>query len=50
MTGMRYRVDLPERKRNFLQDLKNAVKEKAIRGASVQHLEFKGQNMVCRRV
>lgn len=43
---MRYGVDLPERQRTFLQALKNAVKVKVIRSASVQHLEFKGQNMV----
>lgn len=43
---MRYRVDLPERQRKFLKALKNAVKVKVIRSASVQHLEFKGQNMV----
>ncbi|MBV1692071.1 dGTPase [Novosphingobium sp. G106] len=43
---MRYRVDLPERQKNFLKALKKAVKEKVIRSASVQQLEFKGQNMV----
>lgn len=43
---MRYRVDLPERQRTFLKALKKAVKEKVIRSAAVQHLEFKGQNMV----
>jgi dGTPase len=43
---MRYRVVLPERQRTFLKALKKAVKEKVIRSASVQHLEFKGQNMV----
>lgn len=43
---MRYRVDLPERQKTFLQALKKAVKVKVIRSASVQQLEFKGQNMV----
>lgn len=43
---MRYRVGLPERQRRFLRALKKAVKVKVIRSASVQHLEFKGQNMV----
>lgn len=43
---MRYRVDLPEQQRTFLKALKKAVREKVIRSASVQHLEFKGQNMV----
>jgi dGTPase len=43
---MRYRVGLPERQATFLKALKKAVKEKVIRSASVQHLEFKGQNMV----
>lgn len=43
---MRYRVDLPERQKTFLKALKKAVKEKVIRSASVQQLEFKGQNMV----
>jgi dGTPase len=43
---MRYRADLPERQTIFLDALKRAVKIKVIRSASVQHLEFKGQNMV----
>ncbi len=43
---MRYRVDLPERQRTFLKALKKAVREKVIRSAAVQHLEFKGQKMV----
>lgn len=43
---LRYRADLPERQRTFLKALKRAVKVKVIRSASVQHLEFKGQNMV----
>ncbi|MBD3818086.1 MAG: dGTPase [Brevundimonas diminuta] len=43
---LRYRVDLPEGPRTFLKALKKAVKEKVIRSAAVQHLEFKGQNMV----
>ncbi|HEX8379812.1 MAG TPA: anti-phage deoxyguanosine triphosphatase [Allosphingosinicella sp.] len=43
---MRYRVDLPERQGTFLDALKKAVKEKVIRSAAVQTLQFKGQNMV----
>ncbi len=43
---MRYRVGLPDRQQVFLDALKKAVKIKVIRSASVQHLEFKGQNMV----
>jgi len=43
---LRYRVDLPKPQRTFLRALKNAVKEKVIRSARVQQLEFKGQNMV----
>lgn len=43
---LRYRAELPERHLRFLEALKNAVKVKVIRSASVQHLEFKGQNMV----
>ncbi len=43
---LRYRVDLPERQRNFLKALKKAVKTKVIGSAAVQHLEFKGQNIV----
>lgn len=43
---LRYRVDLPEPQRTFLNTLKKAVKEKVIRSARVQQLEFKGQNMV----
>lgn len=43
---LRYRVDLPEPQRTFLRALKKAVKEKVIRSARVQQLEFKGQNMV----
>lgn len=41
---MRYRAGLPDRQRGFLKALKKAVKVKVIRSASVQHLEFKGQN------
>jgi dGTPase len=43
---MRYRADLPAPQRAFLDALKKAVKTKVIKSASVQHLEFKGQNMV----
>lgn len=43
---LRYRVDLPEPQRTFLNTLKKAVKEKVIRSARVQQLEFKGQNIV----
>ena len=43
---LRYRVDLPEPQRTFLKALKKAVKEKVIKSAGVQQLEFKGQNMV----
>lgn len=43
---MRYRADLPAPQRRFLNALKKAVKVKVIKSASVQHLEFKGQNMV----
>ncbi|WP_036578828.1 anti-phage deoxyguanosine triphosphatase [Brucella anthropi] len=43
---LRYRVDLPAPQRTFLDALKKAVKNKVIRSARVQQLEFKGQNMV----
>jgi dGTPase len=43
---LRYRAELPRRQRVFLDALKDAVMEKVIQSASVQHLEFKGQNMV----
>jgi dGTPase len=43
---LRYRVYLPERQLKFLKALKRAVMQKVIRSAEVQHLEFKGQNMV----
>jgi dGTPase len=43
---MRYQAELPERQKTFLRALKKAVKVKVIRSASVQQLEFKGQNMV----
>tara|TARA_R100000365_G_C2740270_1_gene68990 strand:+ start:484 stop:1833 length:1350 start_codon:yes stop_codon:yes gene_type:complete len=43
---MRYRADLPGPQRAFLDALKKSVKTKVIKSASVQHLEFKGQNMV----
>lgn len=46
MPLMRFRVELPERQQIYLNALKRAVKEKVIRSASVQTLEFKGQNMV----
>lgn len=46
-TGLlRYRATLPGPQATFLKALKSAVMEKVIRNASVQHLEFKGQNMV----
>ncbi len=43
---LRYRVDLPEPQRIFLNALKKAVMKKVIKSARVQQLEFKGQNMV----
>jgi dGTPase len=43
---LRYRVELPTPQRTFLRALKKAVREKVIRSAGVQQLEFKGQNMV----
>ena len=43
---MRFRVGLPERQRGFLKALKTAVREKVIKSAAVQQLEFKGQTMV----
>lgn len=43
---MRYRARLPGPQRRFLGALKDAVMQRVIQSASVQHLEFKGQNMV----
>ncbi len=43
---LRYKAGLPVPQRMFLDALKNAVMKKVIKSASVQHLEFKGQNMV----
>lgn len=43
---MRYWATLPGPQATFLKALKDAVMEKVIRNASIQHLEFKGQNMV----
>lgn len=43
---MRFRAALPVPQRKFLKALKGAVMKKVIKSASVQHLEFKGQNMV----
>lgn len=43
---LRYRVELPEPQGAFLRALKKAVKDKVIKSARVQQLEFKGQNMV----
>jgi dGTPase len=43
---LRFRADLPEAQLTFLTALKKAVAKKVIGSASVQHLEFKGQNMV----
>jgi dGTPase len=43
---LRYRLGLPEPQKRFLEALKSAVAKKVIRSATVQHLEFKGQNMV----
>jgi len=43
---LRYRVTLPAPQARFLKALKDAVWRMVIRSASVQHLEFKGQNMV----
>ncbi|NLS25318.1 Deoxyguanosinetriphosphate triphosphohydrolase-like protein [Sphingomonas sp. S2M10] len=43
---LRYRANLPQPQRFFLETLKDAVAKRVIYSASVQHLEFKGQNMV----
>lgn len=43
---MQFRAALPDPQRQFLNALKRAVMKKVINSASVQHLEFKGQNMV----
>jgi dGTPase len=43
---MRYGIYLPDPQLTFLKTLKKAVKEKVIRSASVQQLEFKGPTMV----
>ena len=43
---LRYSVALPAPQRRFLDALKTAVAKRVIKSAFVQHLEFKGQNMV----
>lgn len=43
---LRYGAILPAPQRRFLDALKTAVAKRVITSASVQHLEFKGQNMV----
>ncbi len=43
---LRYKATLPDPQMRFLKTLKKAVAKKVIRSASVQQLEFKGQNMV----
>ena len=43
---LRYSVQLPKAQATFLSVLKDAVVTRVIRSASVQQLEFKGQNMV----
>lgn len=43
---LRYRATLPAPQSLFLSALKSAVAKRVIRSAEVQHLEFKGQNMV----
>lgn len=43
---LRYRATLPAPQSRFLSALKSAVAKRVIRSAEVQHLEFKGQNMV----
>ncbi|MGG5819347.1 anti-phage deoxyguanosine triphosphatase [Falsiroseomonas sp. HW251] len=43
---LRFRVELPDGPKAFLQDLRNVVNALVIRSANVQHLEFKGQQMV----
>jgi dGTPase len=43
---LRYRAALPGPQQRFLGALKRAVAQRVIRSAAVQHLEFKGQNMV----
>lgn len=43
---LRYEATLPARPRKFVEALKNAVARCVILSPGVQHLEFKGQNMV----
>ncbi|UVK40574.1 dGTPase [Mesorhizobium sp. AR10] len=43
---LRFRAVMPRRYGVLLDALKNAVVDKVIRSANVQHLEFKGQKMV----
>jgi len=43
---LRYRVELPEHVANFVEALKDLVREELIKSPGVQHLEFKGQMMV----
>jgi dGTPase len=43
---LRFRANLPEAHRNFLDALKKIVEEEVVFSPHVQHLEFKGQQMV----
>jgi len=43
---LRYRIVLPDAPRVFLKALKDFIMDEVIRSASVQQLEFKGQDMV----
>ncbi|MDT0576369.1 hypothetical protein RM533_09235 [Croceicoccus sp. F390] len=43
---LRYEVTLSARPRKFVEALKNAVAKCVILSPAVQHLEFKGKNMV----
>ncbi|MRG70579.1 dNTP triphosphohydrolase [Alphaproteobacteria bacterium HT1-32] len=43
---LRYRVQIKQERRNFLDSLQSVVREQVIFNPSIQHLEFKGQNMV----
>lgn len=43
---IRYRAEMDDGPKDFLEALKEAVRETVILSAGVQHLEFKGQKMV----
>lgn len=43
---IRFRADLPENHKRLMKSLKMFVYNRVIRSAKVQHLEYKGQNMV----